>query len=453
MAELRAVVSDLQSTVAALHETLAARDARIVELERLLEESRRGGKRQAAPFSKGPPKVDPQRPGRKPGGAYGAQASRAVPEQADRTIEAPMPGACPCCGGVIEVVGDAEQWITDLPEAQPVVTRVRVPVGRCRSCHRRIQGRHREQTSDALGAAGSQVGPRAKALAELLHYQAGLSFARAAEILAALGVTVVPSTLVRAAQVTARDLEGTYQALLDEINTARSVTMDETGWRIGGLPAWLWTATTATATAYAICEGRGYADACRLLDACFDGTLIRDGWAPYRKYTQATHQTCLAHLLRRCAEMLTDLPVEHRTLAAQIKTLLTDALAARDLHADARTAAVADLAERLDLLLDQPAIGDANRRLIKHLRTEATALFTFLVDPTVDATNWRGEQAIRPAVVNRKTWGGNRTDHGAWTWSRITSVLRTAHLRGHNSVDLLVGLAREPNPHNAFAIA
>ena len=31
----------------------------------------------------------------------------------------------------------------------------------------------------------------------------------------------------------------------------------------------------------------------------------------------------------------------------------------------------------------------------------------------VQATNWPAEQAIRPAVVNRKVWGGNRTEAGA----------------------------------------
>jgi transposase len=35
--------------------------------------------------------------------------------------------------------------------------------------------------------------------------------------------------------------------------------------------------------------------------------------------------------------------------------------------------------------------------------------FWFLIDPTIAATNHRAEQAIRPAVVNRKVWGGNRT--------------------------------------------
>jgi len=50
----------LEAKIASLSETLAIREARIAELEQLLEESRRSGKRQAAPFSKG----KASRPGR-----------------------------------------------------------------------------------------------------------------------------------------------------------------------------------------------------------------------------------------------------------------------------------------------------------------------------------------------------------------------------------------------------
>ena len=54
------------------------------------------------------------------------------------------------------------------------------------------------------------------------------------------------------------------------------------------------------------------------------------------------------------------------------------------------------------------------QRFAAQLRTEWTALFTFLRHPRlVDATNWRAEQAIRPAVVTRKVCGGNRSWQGA----------------------------------------
>lgn len=111
------------------------------------------------------------------------------------------------------------------------------------------------------------------------------------------------------------------------------------------------------------------------------------------------------------------------------------------------------MSERIDLLCQRPTIGDANRRLLKHLANERDALFTFLTADGVDATNWRAEQAIRPAVVNPKVWGGNRTTHGATVWARIASVLRTARFRGHDAITMLVALAHEPAPaqHNAFA--
>jgi hypothetical protein len=64
----------------------------------------------------------------------------------------------------------------------------------------------------------------------------------------------------------------------------------------------------------------------------------------------------------------------------------------------------------------------------------------------VDATNWRGEQGVRPAVVNRKVWGGNRTDRGAETQGRLMTFLRTAHQQGADAIDLLIDLARAPNP-------
>jgi transposase len=73
-------------------------------------------------------------------------------------------------------------------------------------------------------------------------------------------------------------------------------------------------------------------------------------------------------------------------------------------------------------------------------------MFTFLADERVDATNWRAEQGIRPAVVNRKVWGGKRTDRGALAQSTMMSVIRTAAQRGVDAIDYLAARARSPDP-------
>jgi transposase len=87
------------------------------------------------------------------------------------------------------------------------------------------------------------------------------------------------------------------------------------------------------------------------------------------------------------------------------------------------------------------------RRFAAHLAVEWPALFTFLFDPTtIDATNWRAEQALRPAVVTRKVCGGNRSTRGADTQQILASVLRTACQRQLNPHAVLVRLLRARTP-------
>ncbi len=417
--------------------------SRIDVLEVLVEEVRRGGKRQAAPFRKGEPKAEPKKPGRRSGENHGRHGHRMAAVTPDRELVAPLPECCPHCGGQVEHERWAERDETELPEARPVVTRFRVGVGRCRSCRRRVQGRHPEQTSDALGAAGASLGPRAKALGHFLHYVLGLSFAKSARLLGTLGVPVTAGALCSGAQSTSLALVPTHQAIRASVAGSEAVVMDETGWRVGGHGAWLWAATTDQATVYDVAEGRGFTEACRLVPDDYDAVIVRDGWAPYRGYTAATHQSCLAHLLRRCHELIDLDPA--RWAPRQVKRLLLDALAARDLPDRQRAEAAADLARRLEEFLAVRHAHPADQRLAKHLANERDALFSFLTHPGVDATNWRAEQAIRPAVVNRKVWGGNRTWRGARTQGRMMSFFRTAAQQGADSIQLLVGLARAPD--------
>jgi hypothetical protein len=102
-----------------------------------------------------------------------------------------------------------------------------------------------------------------------------------------------------------------------------------------------------------------------------------------------------------------------------------------------------------DRLLARPAIvHPGNRRLLKHMSRERDHLFTFLRRPElgVPATNWRAEQGIRPAVMIRKTWGGNATWIGAGTQERLMSVCRTARQQGVDVIEALTELQRQPQP-------
>jgi hypothetical protein len=66
---------------------------------------------------------------------------------------------------------------------RPHVRRFHVHVGECRRCSRRVEGRDARQTTDALGAASTHLGPHAVAYIVLLNKYLGLSHAKIAAVL------------------------------------------------------------------------------------------------------------------------------------------------------------------------------------------------------------------------------------------------------------------------------
>ncbi|MCA1699833.1 MAG: transposase, partial [Actinobacteria bacterium] len=305
-------------------------------LRQQLEAARRAGKRQAAPFSKGEPSKDPARSGRRRGEEYGTRAHRPVPDHVDEEIRVPLPDCCPCCSGELVFEDEVDQYQEEI--VVPVrghVRRFRVARGRCRRCGRRAQGRHPDQTSDAVGAAGSQVGPRAVAVAAQLNKELGIAMGKVSQILQLFGVRVTPGGLYQAIGRLASAAEPTCQALVLAVRNSTAVAADETGWRVAGNRQWLWVFVgDGGVTVYLIAPGRGYEQAALILGESFCGVLERDGWAPYRRFEQATHQTCAAHLLRRAGEMIADSVAGQAKIPHALRRLLLDALAVRDRYAD-----------------------------------------------------------------------------------------------------------------------
>ena len=416
-----------------------------------LEAARRAVSRQAAPFSRGTRVADPKRPGRKAGAAYGPRGHRRVPPHIDETYDAPLPAQCPQCAGAVRHVRTATQYQEELPVQRPIVRAFRVAIGRCTQCRRRVQGRHPHQSSDALGAAAVQMGPQAVAFAVLLNKRFGLPYGKITALLRdRFGLRVTRGGLVQAGHRTARQAQPTYHRLCATVRGSPVVTADETSWRVAADLQWLWAFVTPETTVYAIQPGRGLAQAAHVIGVDYPGVLQRDGWQSYRQFTHAAHQTCLAHLLRRCRMLLLDYP-EHPFVAA-VKAILQAALATRD-HYHAGGVSAHGLAvarghyiERLGQLLHRtPSRRLAVRRFQQHLIVEFEAIFSFLFDPTLDATNWRAEHALRPAVVTRKMCGGgNRTRRGADSQQVLASVLRTADQRGLDATDVLVALLTAP---------
>jgi transposase len=426
-----------------LQRRVAELEAQVQRLIYLLEEQRRTGKRQAAPFSKGKPKKEPKKPGRKPGPDYGIKAHRLPPEHIDEVHEALLPGACPDCGGPLDETHIDQQYQVEIPR-RPLHRQFNVHVGCCRHCRRRVQGRHPLQTSDALGAAASQLGPDAQAAVVELNKQEGLSHGKVAHVLESLfGIDLSRGGCAHTVLRAARRCEPVYAELCTTVEQSAWVVLDETGWRLGGHPAWLHTLVGPQATVYVVDPTRSGAVAERILGRDYDGVMIHDGWSPYDDFPQARHQQCLAHLLRRAHELLETATRGAVRFPRAVADLLHTALGLRDRHAagevgDHGLAVLRGrLASKLHDLLWPFKTNPANERFAKHLWNHRDQLFTFLDCPGLDATNWRGEQAIRGGVILRKVWGGNRTAAGGRAQSVLMSVWRTCWQRGVSALDWL----------------
>jgi transposase len=454
------IIDEQRREIERLHEDLRRSEAERQRLRREneklkdeLEAARRAVSRQAAPFARGTRVAVPRRPGRHAGAGYGRRAHRRVPSQIDETYEARLPAQCPHCAGALRRVRVATQYHEELPSQRPLVRAFQVHIGQCRQCHHRVQGRHPLQTSDALGAAAVQLGPQAVALAVLLNKRFGLPYGKIAALLRdRFGLTITRGGLVQAVHRAARQAQPTYDLLCATVRGSPAVTADETSWRVAADLQWLWAFVTRDTTVYAIQPGRGLAQAAHVIGVDYPGVLQRDGWQSYRQFRAAAHQTCLAHLLRRCRVLLLDYP--DQPFVTAVKAILQAALATRD---DYRAGAVSahclavargHYIERLGRRLARPPSRRlAVRRFQQHLIVEFDAIFSFLFDPTLDATNWRAEHALRPAVVTRKMCGGgNRTRRGADSQQVLASVLRTADQRALNATDLLVTLLTARTP-------
>jgi transposase len=416
-----------------------------------LEAAQRAAKRQAAPFSRGKPKPNPQRPGRKSGAAHGPHSHRPIPDHVDEEIQVAVPEKCPDCGGPLTVERVDTQYQEEIVR-RTYVRRFHIPICRCTQCAKRVQGRHQLQTSDALGAAAVQVGPEAVALGVLMNKSMGLPHADAAAILKhGFRLRMSPGGICRAIERVARKAEATWQALRKAARRSDVAHMDETSWKVDAQLRWLWAVVTEQVTFCEILPGRGFAQAKKMLGAGYAGWLVHDGLRLYYKFLKAAHQSCLFHLIYRCKKMAEASP-RTSSFPLAVQPLLEQALALRDRYREKKISlhgmwtATGRLEAKLDRLLACSQGDPANERLAKHLRHERPFLFTFLYCPGLEATNNVAERVMRILVMIRKNWGGNRTAKGARTQAVLTSILCTAKQQDKDLFALIVNLLRSAEP-------
>jgi uncharacterized coiled-coil protein SlyX len=436
--------------IAELEKQLARALALIEELQKEVEELKRTGKRQAAPFARRKLVERPKRSGRKPGQGNFSHRAKPTIKQITETKTARLQG-CPQCGGKVRDIHQHDQYVTDIPVIEVKTTHFITYSGYCRECQKRVRSRHPDQTSQATGAAGVLVGPRAKALATDLKHRLGVSYGKVSEVLQdAFGLQVSRSGWCQSDQKLSDTARPVYTELLEMIRQCSVVHADETGWRIGTLAAWLWVFTNREATVYAIRDNRSSDVVVDILGREFKGILASDCFLAYddRRLRDWLKQKCMSHLLKDLKEMKESKSGRALQFARQMTTLLQGALALKRQKSSLDPFTFFQHARNLETRLDaliapKRRLSDRdNARFAKRLRKHRPHLLRFLYINELDATNNLAERMIRPAVITRKTNGCNRSKPGAATHAILSSVLVTCRQHSIPILDYLVELQR-----------
>jgi transposase len=416
-----------------------------VRLRKELDETRRQTHRQANPFRRRKLKEPKKNPGRHPGHPAGLR-STPTPEQIDRVVNVPCP-VCPDCNVELVDPNVVVQYQTDLPPIVPVVTQFNIETGYCPCCRRRVKGRHAEQTSNALGAAGNTLGPVVLTMGAELKHRLGVPYRKICDFLETYAdFKVCPATFVRAEQRLAKLARPTYDLLIDALRRCGVVHADETGWRVNAINAWLWVFSNQDLTIYTIRTGkgaRGHEVPQEILGPDFDGYLIIDGGKAYECLEYAKGQ-CNAHLLRRAKDMQDSASDSEKTILQTLSRLIQEAidLAQRrdQLTLQGYARRVTEMENRLEDWLGVIACRRHSsaelHRLAKHVAKHWNEWLVFLHEPEVPPTNNHAERMLRPAVITRKVGGCNKTLLGALVHSILSSIMVTCKQQGQKFLEV-----------------
>jgi len=428
------------------------RDRHIAELEnelRLLRqqssETEREQHRQAHPFRRENTTERPKKPGRRKGHPADLRPVP-TPEQIDRVVDVPL-DKCPMCDVYLYDQDQVVQYQTDLPPIVPIVTQFNIETGYCPCCRQYWQGRHPDQTSDAIGATGNTLGPVVLTMAAEMKHRLGVSYRKICDFLwTYCHFKACPAAFIRAEQRLADLAKPTYDLLIEALRQSHVVHADETGWRVGRLSAWLWVFSSKQATVYVIRTGegaRGHKVPEGILGPDFDGYLVVDGLKSY-DVLEVAKGRCNGHLLRRCKKLCDTVSAreqQHITVVSDLLKEAIDLAARRDQHtAPVYQQRVQDIEDRLDEWLEanlrrHKRSADLDR-LDSHIRAHRGEWLAFLHDPEVPPTNNHAEQMLRPAVITRKVGGCNKNLLGALVHSILASIMVSCHRRGKRFLDL-----------------
>lgn len=407
------------------------------------------------PPSSDPPWADNKKKGsqrgkrkRRPGGQPGHEGkTRALlpPDQVDDFVECHPPTQCSCGGHVAYDNEDPQRLQNlELQKIKAFVTEYLFFSGLCDQCGRRHLGKL------PPGAPAGVLGPRAMAAVAVLSGKYHLSKRQVEEVLQdLLGIQVSLGTVSNTEARVSAALEQPVEEAKAYVREQPVVHADETGHKMAGKKAWMWTAVTVAVSVFLIRFTRATKAAKELLGAAFGGILVSDRWGAYNWVDATRRQLCWSHLIRdlvkiearggRSEEIASAILEYVKEMFALWHTFQEGKRQRRWLQRKMKV-----IREEVENLLEQGEV-------CYHVKTQETckrilklkdALWTYVDVPGVDPTNNLAERTIRPYVLWRRVSFGTQSERGNLFVERMMTVSATCRQQERNVLEYVTAAVR-----------
>ncbi len=255
-----------------------------------------------------------------------------------------------------------------------------------------------------------------------------------------------------------RALEPGYHQARRAVEQADFVGLDETGWRLGQLPYWIWVAVAKKAAIYLVREGRTKQVAQELVGEPKERIFATDRYGAYGFLPAEAHQICHAHLLREFHQMAQrDGPIGNvgKQLEWLCRELQREWAKVREGESE-RQDFVAwvrkKVRPRWERLLKRAKLqGKKAPPVVRWLLEEEhiELAWTFLDHDGLEPTNNGAERALRGPVIQRKLSWGSQSEEGLRLMERLWTTAETCRLQTKSVLDYIteaVASFREGRP-------
>ncbi len=394
-----------------------------------------------APFKKAYQRRNPSDHPKKRGRPFGHPvAYRKRPETIDEYVAVPL-DKCPVCGhSNLSICKHTDEHVQQDIVIKKVITRSFVHFHYwCPHCKKVVSGVGEKEIPKA------PIGPVAKAVAGFLRYQTKISYDDIQRILQNLfGLEITPGAIVGFDNKIYQKGLSLYESLKKMLPYTSSIYADETGWK----KKWLWTFSNEQLVFFHIDPHRSGDVVKEHLGSDYKGILSSDFYSAYNRSINAfAKQKCNTHLLgdvKELEEKFSDNP-EIISFCHELKKLIQDAILLHSQHdklsPEKWKSSKKNIFRRFKNLYKIPILHPETETLRKRLLRHKDEILTFLKYPkVVEPTNNRAERSLRNLVIFRKITFGNRSEQGTKNVSLISTIIRTAKLKGLDPKQVLMTL-------------